>query len=80
MAEPKKRLTSARSGNRRSHLAFKVKSLSTCPQCKSPIVSHQVCKNCGYYKGIDVLEIEKKQQEKEARRKEREKENEDSAK
>ena len=80
MAEPKKRATSHRSGNRRSHLETKVKTLSVCPQCKQPIMPHLVCKNCGFYKGADILEIEKKQKEKDARRKEREKENEESSK
>lgn len=74
MAEPKKRLTSARSGNRRSHLAVKPKSLAICSQCKKPLIPHRVCANCGYYNGKDVLEIEKKQKEKEARKKEQESE------
>ncbi len=76
MAEPKKRATSTRSGNRRSHLEAKVQSLAICQQCKKPLIPHRVCANCGYYKGADVLELEKKQKEKDARRKEREKENE----
>ncbi|MEI6040243.1 MAG: 50S ribosomal protein L32 [Candidatus Berkelbacteria bacterium] len=76
MAEPKKRLTSTRSGNRRSHLEAKAKSLAVCKECKSPVLSHHICGKCGFYNGQDVLEIEKKAQEKEARRKEREKENE----
>ena len=74
MAEPKKRLTSTRSGNRRSHLALKKKALSVCLQCKSPVVPHRVCSVCGYYKGTDVLKLEEKSRAKEARRKEREKE------
>ena len=76
MAEPKKRATSTRSGNRRSHLATKVKSLSTCPQCKKAVASHKICANCGFYNGQDVLELEKKQKEKDERRKAREKDNE----
>jgi len=71
MAEPKKRLTSTRSGNRRSHLAVKAQSLISCPKCKAAVMPHRVCENCGFYKGQDVLELEKKQQAKEARRKER---------
>jgi large subunit ribosomal protein L32 len=76
MAEPKKRATSTRSGNRRSHLEAKAKSLSVCPQCKKAVAPHKICANCGFYNGQDVLEIEKKQKEKAERRKEREKENE----
>ena len=74
MAEPKKRLTSARSGNRRSHLAAKAKSLAICPKCKLPVKSHQVCKKCGFYNGQDVLELERKENEKAERRKKTENE------
>lgn len=76
MAEPKKRITSTRSGNRRSHLAVKPKPLSKCPKCHTAIISHRVCPECGFYKGEDVLELAKKEREKNERRKEREKENE----
>jgi len=76
MAEPKKRLTSTRSGNRRSHLEAKTQSLAVCTHCKQPVLSHRVCENCGFYNGQDVLELEKKQKEKDERKKLREKENE----
>ena len=76
MAEPKKRHTSTRSGNRRSHLEVKTQSLAVCTQCKKPVIPHRICGNCGFYKGQDILELEKKQKEKDERRKEREKENE----
>ncbi|AKM82754.1 TPA: 50S ribosomal protein L32 [Candidatus Berkelbacteria bacterium] len=72
MAEPKKRLTSARSGARRSHLAHKAKKLTECPKCKAVVPSHQVCSKCGFYNGNDVMELEKKEQAKAARRKEEE--------
>ncbi len=75
MAEPKKRHTSARSGNRRSHIAKKTKSLSVCSKCKEVTSSHQVCPNCGFYKGKDILHLEEKAKAKDERRKEREKEN-----
>jgi len=64
MAEPKKRLTSTRSGNRRSHLALKAAKLGKCPKCKEPIPSHQVCQICGTYKGEVVIELEKKNKKK----------------
>lgn len=72
MAEPKKRLTSARSGARRSHLKSKVVNLSNCPKCQAQILQHQVCSNCGYYKGVDVLKLEEKAKLKDERRKARE--------
>jgi len=69
MAEPKKRLTSTRSGNRRSHLAKKAKTLTNCQKCQSPALAHRVCAECGYYKGDDVLQLERKEQEKKERQK-----------
>ena len=74
MAEPKKRLTSTRSGNRRSHIKAKKIILNYCPKCKSPVMSHRVCQNCGFYKGKDILKIEEKLRAKEDRRKAHEKE------
>lgn len=73
MAEPKKRLTSTRSGNRRSHLAKKSKALSNCSKCQASIPSHTVCPKCGFYQGEDILELERKEREKKERRKEEEK-------
>jgi large subunit ribosomal protein L32 len=64
MAEPKKRLTSTRSGNRRSHLALKKLKLATCPKCNEPIVSHRVCPTCGTYKGEQILNVELKNKKK----------------
>jgi len=79
MAEPKKRLTSARSGARRSHIKAKKISLAACPKCKAPTIPHRTCQNCGFYKGVDILKLEKKSQAKEERRKAREAEEEASA-
>lgn len=72
MAEPKKRLTSTRSGKRRSHLALEMQSLSLCPRCKSKKLPHRICPNCGFYKGVDLLKLEEKARAKEERRKTRE--------
>ncbi|MEK7142626.1 MAG: 50S ribosomal protein L32 [Patescibacteria group bacterium] len=76
MAEPKKRLTSSRSGWRRSHQKIKKLSLSTCPKCKTRIIPHRVCSNCGFYKGKDILKLDEKAKIKEQRRKKKETENE----
>lgn len=60
MANPKKRMTSTRSGNRRSHLAIKAKNLGFCPKCKQAVLSHHVCGNCGMYNGEQVIKMDKK--------------------
>lgn len=72
MAEPKKRLTSTRSGNRRSQIKAKKTSLAVCSKCNSKLIPHRICPNCGYYKGNDILKLEEKAQKKEERRKEKE--------
>ncbi len=69
MAEPKKRLTSARSGARRSHIRLKSLILSSCPKCQEAKLPHQVCPNCGFYRGVDFLRLEEKARQKEERRK-----------
>lgn len=62
MAEPKKKLTSARSGARKSHDALKTSSLNKCQHCGEANRAHLVCKNCGYYRGKKVLKTEKEVQ------------------
>ncbi|MEA2088360.1 MAG: 50S ribosomal protein L32 [Patescibacteria group bacterium] len=57
MSVPKKRRTKSSIKKRQSHNALKKISLSKCPKCKQPILSHTVCKNCGTYKGKQVLKI-----------------------
>lgn len=80
MAEPKKRLTSTRSGNRRTHLAKQSMKLTSCNKCQSPALAHHVCAECGYYKGEDVLELERKENEKKERQKEEEEKNQNEGK
>jgi large subunit ribosomal protein L32 len=57
MAQPKKRLTKRRQGNRRSqnHGKLEATKLSTCSNCPTKVSSHRVCHNCGYYKGKQIL-------------------------
>ncbi len=57
MAEPKKRMTASRSGNRQSKDALKASTLVTCSNCKQKIAPHKVCSNCGFYKGEKIIEM-----------------------
>jgi len=66
MAEPKKRMTSTRSGNRQSHDAIKAKSTLLCSNCKQANLPHHVCENCGYYRGKKVIELKKEKVEEKA--------------
>ena len=56
-ALPKRKVSKARQGKRRSHLEMATPSLDLCPQCHSPKLSHRVCPTCGTYGGRQVVEI-----------------------
>lgn len=53
--EPKKRHSRARKGKRRASIKLLAIEPVACLNCGSQIVAHTVCKNCGYYKGIEVI-------------------------
>lgn len=71
MAVPRHHMAKGKQKRRRSHLALKPKSLTTCPHCKRMIVPHAMCKFCGFYKGKEVInvlarELKKKEKKKAA--------------
>lgn len=56
-ALPKRKLSKARKGERRSHLRLGPTPLIPCPQCHSPRLPHHVCPTCGNYAGREVIAI-----------------------
>jgi len=50
-------MSKGKQGRRRSHLALKPKNLVKCSHCSKMILSHTVCKFCGYYKGAEVVNV-----------------------
>jgi large subunit ribosomal protein L32 len=60
MAEPKKKSSKTRTRQRRAHQALTKKNLIKCPKCNEYNVAHRVCMNCGYYKDIKVIDLDKK--------------------
>ena len=36
---------------RRSHLGMNSANLGRCPRCSQAVRPHQICGNCGYYRG-----------------------------
>ncbi len=59
---PKKKISHANQGMRRSHLALKAVGLVPCPQCRALKRPHEVCPRCGTYRGRQVVKIKAKKQ------------------
>ena len=72
MAVPKKRKTKGSRNQRRMHLFIKPANLALCPKCKKPVLPHTACKNCGFYKGKEVMNVLAEMTKKERRQKEKE--------
>jgi large subunit ribosomal protein L32 len=58
VAVPKKRKTSCRGKQGRSHDALKSVSLSKCARCGETVAPHTACGFCGYYGDKKVLNVE----------------------
>ena len=57
MAEPKKKSSHTRSGNRQSHDRIVGKSGTKCQNCGAKILSHRVCPVCGFYKSKKIVNV-----------------------
>jgi len=72
MAVPRHSHTRSKVGKTRMHKYIKRVSLSVCPKCKKPALPHIVCKNCGHYKGVEVVNVLLKLTKKEQKAKQKE--------
>ncbi|MFC1663165.1 50S ribosomal protein L32 [Patescibacteria group bacterium] len=68
MSVPKKKSPRSNRGHRRGHQQLAKLTLAKCAKCKSEILPHQTCPNCGYYRGRDVLNLEAKMTKKERKK------------
>ena len=57
MPNPKRRHSKSRTSKRRTHDALKPVTVGECPQCHELKLPHQVCSNCGYYRGWQVKAV-----------------------
>ena len=80
MAVPKQRKTKSRRDQRRANIFLKAPVLTLCKKCSQAILPYNVCLNCGYYKGVEVIDVLKKLTKKEKKKKEREMKAEEMAK
>lgn len=54
-AVPKRRISRSRQKKRRGAIKIKAPTLIKCSNCGQKKRPHQVCPNCGYYKGEKVV-------------------------
>lgn len=54
------------------HLYLEALALARCPKCGKPVLPYTVCQNCGYYKGVEVIDVLKKLTKKEKKQREKE--------
>jgi len=54
------------------HIFLEAPRLTSCPKCGKLVLPHTVCLNCGYYRGIEVIDVLKKLTKKEKKKKEKE--------
>ena len=55
MAVPKKKMSRSRTRRRKALWKVSVPRSSACPQCGAQRLPHRACKECGTYKGREVL-------------------------
>lgn len=60
MAVPKRKQSKQRSRTRYANWKIVSPTISECPQCHELKSPHRVCKKCGYYDGVQRVEIEEK--------------------
>jgi len=58
MAHPKSRTSKTRRDKRRTHYKASVPTLATCSNCGATVKYHNICPECGYYRGKQVIEKE----------------------
>jgi large subunit ribosomal protein L32 len=56
MAVPQRRTSKTRRDKRRTHFKLEVPGMVKCPQCGALKLSHRVCKECGTYKGKEIVQ------------------------
>lgn len=55
MALPKQRHTRHRRDRARKQYDVALTNTATCPKCGARVITHRACKECGTYKGKEVV-------------------------
>ena len=62
MALPKGKLRKPRGRSRRAHWKLTLPGIVECAQCHEKKISHRVCKHCGCYNGVQVIDMTEKKE------------------
>ena len=57
MAVPRSKTSRSQRDHRRGHIKITESALSECTNCHALIRPHRVCPECGFYKGVEVIEV-----------------------
>jgi len=55
MPVPKRKHSRMRRDKRSANKGLAPKAIASCQTCQTPVLPHQVCFECGYYKGVKVI-------------------------
>lgn len=55
MPVPKRKRSHSRIAKAHANKGYKIKSFTECQNCKAVIKPHQVCAECGHYKGVKIM-------------------------
>lgn len=78
MPVPKRKRSRARRDKRFANKGVKESAIVLCQQCQHPLIPHQACSDCGFYKGVKVMKtkadrgLKRKKQQKEKKAPEQE--------
>ncbi len=59
MAVPKHKASKQQTNSRFANFKATMPQVGECPQCHEPKRSHRICPHCGYYDGVQKVEVEK---------------------
>jgi large subunit ribosomal protein L32 len=57
-AVPFRKVSKTRGRKRRTHYKISANTTTTCSKCGSVVKPHRVCKECGTYKGKEIIKKE----------------------
>jgi len=62
MALPKGKVSKARGRSRRANWKLSLPGIGECSHCHEKKLSHRVCGHCGYYNGVQVIDMTEKKE------------------